>query len=382
MPGTLTFDNTRITETSIFWGSDEDETQVFLGWYLSDDRDTAPPTVRGEELLCHLPEAPESPLTVDSLSMALAERFARHPLANQLAGATKLVEGTLAAGAPPLEVARIAARYLCPGGIVRALGHAVSATAEGPFRGATDLSSIRALARACQVVRLGTLQCLGKDGRPWFLERLPRWASDAPRYPDFPYHHGATLGEACLEHDRLQTDYLRKVASCVETVLALPPEELVPEWDFELPTRIRTPEEARARIESLFATDGIFAVFFAGKLRDAMRELHGQPFHEVRALLTTMMLGRCPVPRPAGAEDVTPSFAESPFVFAALDVLRATDRDLTDLLRERDEAKAAIEAKWAAKRRLAAEEAAAPAPSPPSSRLVAAWTAALRFFGF
>ena len=380
MPGTLTFDNTRLTETSLFWGSDEDEKQVFLGWYLSDDRDTAPPTIRGEELLCDLPEAPGSPLTLEALSTALGERFTRHPLANQLAGATRLVENALAAGAPPLEVARVAARYLCPGGIVRALGQALLATEEGPFRGANDISSVRALAQACQVVRLGTLQCLGKDGRPWFLERLPSWARNAPGYPDFPTHHGMTLGEACLEHDRLQTEYLRGVASCVESVLALPPEELTPEWELELPAQVHPPEEARARVNDVFAGTSTFLVFFSGKLRDTMRELHGQPFHEVRTLLTTMMLGQCPVPRPEGAEDVTPLLSESPFVFAALDVLRATDRDLTDLLRQREEAKAALESKWAEKRRLAA--AATPAPTPPSSPLVAALTAALRFFGF
>lgn len=381
MPGTLTFENTRITETSLFWGSDADEKQFFLGWCFSDDRDTAPPTIRGEELLVDLPEPPESPLSIEALSTALGERFTRHPLANQLAGATKVVEGALSAGAPPLEVARIAARYLCPGGIARALGYALLATAEGPFRGTNDLSSIRAHAQACQIVRLGTLQCLGKDGRPWFLEQLPSWTRNAPRYPDFPTHHGMTLGEACIEHDRSQTEYLRGVASCVESVLALPLEGLIPEWEIELPTQIRPAEEARARVIDLFTSRDTLTLFFAGKLRDALRELHGQPLQEVRTLLTTMMLGQCPVPRPKGDDDVTPLLAESPFVFAALDVLRATDRDLTDLFRERAEAKAALEAKWVEKRRLAAASAA-PEPAPPSSPLVAALTAALRFFGF
>jgi hypothetical protein len=382
LPGTLTFDNTRITETSLFWGSDADETQVLLGWYLSDDRDTAPPTIRGEERLTDLPAAPEGPLTLDDLSSALGERFARHPLANQLAGATKLVEGSLAAGAPPLDVARIAARHLCPGGIVRALGYALSATAPGPFRGATELSSIRALAHACQLVRLGTLECLGKDGRPWFLERLPSWASNVPRYPDFRTHHGATIGEACLEHDRLQSKYLRDVASRVESVLALAPEELTPEWELELPSQVRPPEEARERVDALFANGDTWTLFFAAKLRDALREMHGLPLREVRAQLTTMMLGRCPAPRPEGAEDVTPLLAEGTFAFAALDVIRATDRDLTGLLREREEAKAALEAKWAEKRRLAAAAAPTPAPTTPSSLWLAALTAALRFFGF
>lgn len=382
VPGSLTFENTRHTETTLFWGADEDERRLLFGWYLADDRDSAPTKVRGEEFLVELPGLPRSLPSLDALSDALGERFARHPLSNQLPGATTLAEAALAAGFAPLDVAGIAARYLCPGGVARALGHALASTSGHPFRGTDDLASIRAVAHACQVMRLGTLQCLGRDGRSVHEDCFAKWLGELPVYPADAWRHGGTIVEGCIEHDRQQSGYLRAVAACVERALALPPERLDPAWEVILPSGALTPDEARSRVNELFAGTGRSLWFFGSSLRDALRELHGQPFDEVRAPLIAMLLGRCPVPRPEGADDVTHLLSESPFVFAALDVILATDRDLTGLLREQAEAKAKQEAAWVARNAASVEPVQAPVQAPAPSPWSAALRSVRRFFGW
>lgn len=164
VPGSFSVPNTRRSELYLEWGAEDDERRLWLREHLDHDAPSGPPSYGYIELV-ELPEHPHVRSLVD-LEAALAARFEAHPLANQLPGATALVESALAGSTSPLEAAPIAARYLCPAGVARGLGAALGRLEGSAFRQPGDVggAELRAFAPICEVLQLGVLECAAGSG--------------------------------------------------------------------------------------------------------------------------------------------------------------------------------------------------------------------------
>lgn len=310
-------------ELTLEWAADDEEKQLWLiEQREAEDRKAERPP-RGRLLLVDLP--PRGAVSsLSELDKALSDRFTAHPFANQLPGAIEIVEAALAAKIPPADVVRVSARNLCPAGVARAFGSAL----ERP--GGVD--GLRNLARACQVLRLGTLDCHAAEGASTYEERAKKWLEGIPDYPEGK-PESANHEELCRAYDRQLSAYLRTVAGCVRTALDLPPDKLDAAWEVTLPRGEWTPQQAIAKLEEEFPKA---RRFWAGVLAETLRELHGQSLESVRGPLTTVLRGKCLVP-PSDEKAIATVEAElthGRFVFACLDALLATDRDLTAQIRE------------------------------------------------
>lgn len=339
VPGELTRPNSHQSELCLDWGVEADGRRLWLRNYLDFDDSITPEQAKDYLPLAELPALPMV-ATAAELEALLRQRFEAHPLANQLYPVVELVDRVLI-DVPPLEVARASARYLCVGGVARALGRALAGTGGGAFRSREDIREIRRVARASLLLELGALACLppGRAER----ERALALLDHVPEYPDGKHsgHDGGNHDDVCLEYDRILCEYLRGVSSCVDRALALPGERLDQVPDPYVPSRVFTPEQALAAVAESPATRPWR--YEALELGFALVELCGQPLEAVRPVLAAALSGESPV-APAEHVRITPEGLADPHtVRTMLRVLLATDLDLTEQIAERARQKAEVE---------------------------------------